>query len=392
MDAAKNPYSPGAGILPPELAGRDTIREQARIAMERTRLCRPERGLILTGLRGVGKTVLLVAITEQAKATGIKTVFVEAPEDRTLPEILVPELRAALLQMSSNSEKVQRALSALLGFARAWKVTINPDGGIGVEWKPEPGLADSGDLNHDLPTLLEAAGEAAQTEKTALVLLIDELQYVKKPGLTALCAALHRIGQLRLPVLLIGAGLPQLHGQLGRAKSYAERQFHFITIGALSPEAAREAIAKPAQAEEVKIEQQALENIVTQTKRYPYFLQEWGKHVWNKANASPIQIEDVRRASETAIAELDAGFFSVRYDRLTPSERKYLWAMAKIGDRETYRTSDIADILQKEVTKLGPTRANLINKGMAYSPAYGDIAFTVPLFGEFILRRMPDDN
>ena len=387
MFPIKNPYSPGAGTWPPELAGRDEIRETTRIAMERTRLCRPGKGIIMVGLRGVGKTVLLARMYEDAISDGMRAVFAEAPEGSPLPNILVPKLRSALMGMS-HSEKVLRALSALVNFAKAFTVKI---GDIGLELKSEPGLADNADLETDLQSLMETIGEAAKAEQNALALLVDELQYVKKTELAALCAALHRATQRRLPIIFVGAGLPQLRGQMGRAKSYAERLFDFPEIGPLPPAAARDAIAKPAQAESVAINSDALDKIVEKTRGYPYFLQEWGKHVWDEADASPITIEHVNRASESAIQTLDDGFFSVRFDRLTPNEKRYLRAMAELGDGP-YRSGDIAEALQKEVTALGPARAQLINKGMAYSPAHGDIAFTVPLFGEFIRRIMPGND
>ena len=388
MDALRNPYSPGAGKSPPELAGRDDIRGAVRVAVARAKLCRPEKSVMFIGLRGVGKTVMLVDAEKHAQEDGVKTVFVEAPENRPLLSVLAPSLRDALLSMS-ESEKRRDAMKRFVNFAAMFKLSV---GGVGVEMKPQAGLA-SGDLEYDLPALMVAVGEAAQAEQTALVLLLDEVQYVGKTELSALCAALHRVSQRDLPLLFVGAGLPQSRGQLGKAKSYAERLFNFYTLGELSAQAAKDAVAKPALAESVKIEESVLLDVVSRTRGYPYFLQEWGKHVWNAADSSPITIDDVRRAEPSAVGALDADFFRVRFERLTPEEKRYLRAMAELElSGGELRSGDIAEILNKKVTALAPVRARLINKGMAYSAAYGDIAFTVPLFTEFLKRAMPGDD
>jgi len=393
MDPIRNPYAPGAGTPPPELAGRDELRDRVGIALARVRLGRPTKSVLMVGLRGVGKTVLLDRMREDAEASGIQTLFVEAPENRSLPGILAPQLRQALLRLSKNDKAkdlAQRALRGLAGFATALKVKYR-DIEVGLDFEPEPGLADNGDLELDLLALLEAAGSAAKEAGTALTLLVDELQYVKEDELAALITSLHRTAQRRLPVVLVGAGLPQLRGRTGRAKSYAERLFDFPEVGPLAPEAARTAIAKPAEAEGVTITEDALQRIIDETHGYPYFLQEWGKHAWEAADASPIALGDVERASATAIAALDESFFRVRFDRLTPSEKRYLRAMAELGPGP-HRSGDIANMLHREVTSLGPTRAQLIAKGMVWSPSHGDTAFTVPLFDEFMRRIMPGDD
>ncbi len=378
---------------PPELAGRDELRETVRVALARTRLGRPTKSILMVGLRGVGKTVLLDRMRDDAEAAGIHTFRVEAPESRSLPAILAPQLRQALLRLSRNEQAkdlAQRALRALSGFAKSLKVKYQ-DIEVGFDFEPEPGLADNGDLEHDLQALLEAAGAAAQMAGTALVLFVDELQYVAEDELAALITALHRAAQRRLPVVLVGAGLPQLRGRMGRAKSYAERLFDFPEIGPLPAAAARTAIAKPAAAEGVTVNEDALERIVQTTHGYPYFLQEWGKHAWDTAAKSPITLQDVERASECAIAALDESFFRVRFDRLTPLEKRYLRAMAELGPGP-HRSGDIAEQLAREVTALGPTRNQLIGKGMIWSPSHGDTAFTVPLFDEFMHRIMPGDD
>jgi hypothetical protein len=347
----------------------------------------------MVGLRGVGKTVLLDRMRDDAEGAGIQTLRIEAPENRSLPAILAPQLRQALLRLSRNEKAkglAQRALRALAGFAKSLKVKYE-DIEVGFDFDPEPGLADNGDLEHDLQALLEAAGAAAQQAGTALAIFADELQYVKEDELAALITSLHRTAQRRLPVTLVGAGLPQLRGRMGRAKSYAERLFDFPEIGPLPPEATKLAIVKPANDQNVEVKPEALELIVEKTRGYPYFVQEWGKHSWDTAQASPITHSDVETASTAAIAALDESFFRVRFDRLTPAEKRYLRAMAELGPGP-HRSGDIADQLGRDVTSLGPTRNQLISKGMIWSPHHGDTAFTVPMFDEFMHRIMPGDD
>lgn len=330
---------------------------------------------------------------EDAEKAGIQTLRIEAPESRSLPAMLAPQLRQSLLRLSRNEQAkalAQRALRALAGFAKSLKVKYE-DIEVGLDFEPEPGLADNGDLEHDLQALLEAAGAAAQKAGTALVIFVDELQYVEEEELAALITALHRTAQRRLPVVLVGAGLPQLRGRMGRAKSYAERMFDFPEIGPLPPEAAKLAIEKPAKDQGVEVTRDALDRIVTETHGYPYFLQEWGKHSWDAADDSLISQEDVEIASPAAIAALDESFFRVRFDRLTPAEKRYIRAMAELGPGP-HRSGDIAATLGREVTSLGPMRNQLIAKGMIWSPQHGDTAFTVPLFDEFMRRIMPGDT
>ncbi len=378
---------------PPELAGRDELRETIRVALERVRLGLPSKSILMVGLRGVGKTVLLDRMREDAEASGLQTLRAEAPENRSLPALLAPELRIALLRLSRNEQAkglATRALRGLAGFAKALKIKYQ-DIEVGLDFDPEPGLADNGDLEHDLQALLEAAGAAAKKAGTALVLFIDELQYVEEVQLAALIVALHRAAQRRLPVVLVGAGLPQLRGQMGRAKSYAERLFDFPEIGPLPDAEAKIAIAKPARAQGIEVNEDALRAVVEQTRGYPYFLQEWGKHAWDTAAMSPITRDDVEQASTAALAALDESFFRVRFDRLTPAEKRYLRAMAELGPGP-HRSGDIADELGRKVTSLGPTRNQLIAKGMIWSPSHGDTAFTVPLFDEFMRRIIPGDD
>jgi predicted transcriptional regulator len=393
VDPVSNPFAPGAGTPPPELSGRDDLLETVRVAVERVRRRLPTKSVLMVGLRGVGKTVLLDRMRQSAETSLIETVRIEAPEGRSLPAMLAPQLRLALLRLSRHErakDLAVRALRGLAGFAKALKVKYG-DIEVGVDYDPEAGLADNGDLEQDLQALFEVAGAAAVKAATACVLFIDEMQYVEEEQLAALITAIHRAAQRELPITLVGAGLPQLRGQMGRAKSYAERLFDFPEVGPLSAAAARSAIVKPAADLSVLIEEDAVQSIIAQTQGYPYFLQEWGKQSWDAAAASPITRADVERASQLAIAALDTSFFRVRFDRLTPAEKRYLRAMADLGPGP-HRSGDVADRLDRKVTSLGPTRSQLIAKGMIWSPSHGDTAFTVPLFHEFMRRIMPGED
>jgi hypothetical protein len=393
MDPTTNPFAPGAGTAPPELAGRDALLTSVALAIARVRARRAAKSVLMIGLRGVGKTVLLDRMRDDAEASRVQTLRIEAPENRSLPAMLAPELRRALLRLSRQERAhalATRALRALAGFARSLKIRYG-DIEVGLDLEPEPGLADNGDLEHDLQELLEAAGMAALEGGTALALFVDELQYVEEEQLAALITALHRVAQRRLPVVLIGAGLPQLRGRTRRAKSYAERLFEFPEIGPLSEEAAERAIVKPIRDELADITPEAVAAIIDKTERYAYFLQEWGSHAWDAAAGPTISAADVDAASATAVAALDAGFFGVRFDRLTPAEKRYLRAMATLG-AGPHRSGDIADALDRKVTSLAPTRSSLISKGMVWSPSHGDTAFTVPMFDQFMRRIMPGDR
>lgn len=391
MDPRINPYAPGAGTQPPELAGRDEIIEKAAIALDRLRNGLAARSLLMVGLRGVGKTVLLTRIAQETEARGFVVVQIESPERRSLPALLIPSLRLALLKLdriAAAGELAKKALRALGGFVGAMKLKYQ-DIEFGVDLGNEPGIADSGDLEHDSIDLFVELGRAAKEKKTAVVFFIDELQYVEEEQFAALITALHKCAQLRLPIALIGAGLPQLVGRAGRAKSYAERLFEYPEIGPLKESEARRALVVPAKELGVAYEEGALEEILAQTKAYPYFLQEWGKHSWHCALTSPITRADAASATELAIQELDASFFRVRFDRLTPAEKRYLRAMAELGEGP-HRSGDIAHLLNRDVQAVAPIRATLIGKGMVYSPSHGDNSFTVPLFDGYMKRVMPD--
>lgn len=390
MDPRRNPYAPGAGTPPPELAGRDDLIEKSAVALDRIRAGRASRSLILYGLRGVGKTVLLNRIQRDADARGFEAVMMEAPEDKSLPAVLAPHLRALLLRLNVGErakDKAKRALRALVGFVGAVKVKYQ-DVEVGLDLPSELGLADSGDLETDLSDLLISIGEAAAERGTAAALFLDEIQYVAEDQLAALISALHRANQAQAPVTMVAAGLPQILGQTGRAKSYAERLFEFARVDRLEDTAARAALCVPAEKEKATFDEAAIAEILRQTRGYPYFLQEWGKHSWDVADASPISCDDAQQATQRALAELDASFFRVRFDRLTPVEKRYLRAMADLGEGP-HRSGDIAERLHRKVTSVAPVRSQLIAKGMVYSPAFGDTAFTVPLFDGFMKRTMP---
>ncbi|MER8482212.1 ATP-binding protein [Mesorhizobium sp. M1322] len=386
MDAVRNPFAPGAGSQPPELAGRDNIISTADIALQRVLAGKPSQSQMLLGLRGVGKTVLLNKIEEIAEGHGHLTSFVEAPEDRSLVELLYPRMHQVLRRLSvveGAKAATYSALRALRGFASAFKIEV---GDVAIAVDPEPGVADSGNIEYDIADLFLRVGQAAQAAGRGWTLLVDEVQYLSAEELAALIVAIHRINQKSLPVLFFGAGLPQIAALSGDAKSYAERLFIFPKVDALDITAAEEAIRQPIEAEGETIDQAALSAIVQSTKGYPYFLQEWGYQAWNAAQDSPINADNVVAAAAAALKRLDEGFFKVRFDRLTPKEREYVIAMATLGTGP-YRSSDVADVLGEKLTALGPRRATIINKGMIYSPAHGDIAFTVPMFEEYLKRH-----
>lgn len=389
MDPVRNPFAPGAGTPPPELAGRDRILESARIALSRITLNRPAKSQMLLGLRGVGKTVLLNRINEIAEEGGHLAVYLEAPEDRGLAQMLVPPLRKLLFGLSrveKTKEAAKRALGILRSFASAFKLSI---GDIEFAVNAELGVADSGDLEADLPEVLLVVADAAKQAGKALSIFIDEVQYLSSKDLAALITAIHRTGQKGLPCILFGAGLPQLAALAGEAKSYAERLFDYPDVGPLPHGAAKDAIVTPVLREGAQITDEASDLIIGRTKGYPYLLQEWGFHTWNEAAASPITLDNVRHATERALQELDMGFFRVRLDRLTPREKEYMRAMASLG-AGPHRSGEIAQALHIGVTAAGPLRNGLIKKGMIYSPQHGDTAFTVPMFDEFMRRSMPD--
>lgn len=391
MDPAKNPYVPGAGASPPELIGREDLLERARIALERIRAGRTAKSFIAVGLRGVGKTVLLNHIRDLAEQTSYRVCVIEAHESKPLPALLIPQIRKLLLdfdRIGALSEHVKRGLRVLKSFVSGLKVKYG-EAELALDIEAEAGAADSGDLDADLPELFAAMGRAAKARNSGVALILDEIQYLNERDMGALITAMHRVTQDSLPVVLVAAGLPQVVGLSGRAKSYAERLFDFPRVGELSPEDSRRALVHAARTEGVEFDPDAVDEVVRITRGYPYFLQEWGYHAWNVAPCSPITAADVHAANALAIAGLDESFFRVRFDRLTPRERDYVRAMATLGPGPQ-RSGDVADVLGVRVQSLGPLRASLIAKGMIYSPAHGDAAFTVPMFDQFLHRIMPD--
>ena len=391
MDMWENPFAPGAGTPPPELVGRDDVLGQARILLGRVKRGRAEKSILLTGLRGVGKTVLLNEMERMAQADGYRTISIEAHEQKPLGALLVPPLRQLLYRldrMAGAGHKARQALAVLKSFVGAIKVTMKGVE-VGLDIEAERGTADSGDLEVDLPVLFAAVAEAAAERGSCLAVLIDEVQYLDGKGLSALIMSMHRMQQRQLPLVLLGAGLPVLPGMAGASKSYAERLFGFPEIDRLPESDAGRALQDPVAHRGVAFTEEAIRDIYRLTLGYPYFIQEWGYQAWSRAESSPIGLAVIRDASETVTQRLDENFFRVRFDRLTSGEKRFLRAMADLGPG-AQRSSDVADALSVKLQSLGPTRAKLINKGMIYSPAHGYLEFTVPLFDAFMRRTMPE--
>lgn len=341
MDPYRNPFAPGAGSRPPELAGRDAILEAARISCGRAIKGRSARSIMLLGLRGTGKTVLLNEIGRNAEKDGLLVSRVESPEGESLARLIFPEMRKVMRSLSgvaSAKHVALRGLTGLRNFASIFRIEM---AGVEIGIEPEPGLADTGDLQYDLPDLFALIGKAAQAAGRGWILLIDEVQYLSDSDLSALIVALHRIAQEGLPVLLVGAGLPQIARLAGEAKSYAERLFLYPAVGALDPASAAQAIEKPILEEEASIAPDALAAIVTRTKGYPFFLQEWASVVWNNAEGPEISFADADQSYAETLASLDDGFFKVRIDRLTKAEIQFVKAMADLGDGP-YAMAEIA--------------------------------------------------
>lgn len=388
MDRISNPYVPGAGLQPPELAGRQALMHNASLDMDRVLAGRPAKGLILLGLRGVGKTVLLNRMRALAEDRGFCTIRMEAPEGGSLPELLAPELRRTLYSLDlrrATGRHLHRAAGVLANFAKAFKVTV---GDFGFSVDVTPGEGDTGNLEQDLPPLLVAAAKAAAERETAVALFIDEVQYLSSQELAAVIVACHEIAQENLPFLFMGAGLPQVAALAGKAKSYAERLFDYPDLGSLEADDARSALVKPAESEGVSFESGAVDEILHAAQNFPYFIQEWGYQVWNAAPSSPITTDMVRMATPEVVEHLDGNFFRVRFDRLTPLEQKYLRAMAELGPGP-HTTGSISDTLGVRTASVATVRQRLIAKGMVWSQRHGETAFTVPMFDAFMKRQMP---
>jgi hypothetical protein len=383
MDPFENPFRPGAGTPPPALLGRDRLIDQFGVTLRRTLAGRPGKSVMPIGLRGVGKTVLLNRFHEIARDEGLRVGFIEAPENGGFRRLLATRMRAILLDLDRGA--VSRAVTRALGTLKSFAYTLPDGASISIDVDAVAGRADSGVLSEDVTDLLVATGEAARDRGTGVLLAVDEVQYLDAEELSSMVAAIHRTVQLSLPILLVGAGLPQLPGLAGDAKSYAERLFEFPRIGSLDAEDARAVLQLPVQQHDAEFSREALDELLLRTRGYPYFLQEWGYHVWNAAGSSPITLDDVRLAAPDVQQQLDDNFFLVRMDRLTPAEKQYLHKMAELGPGP-HRSGDIATQLGVKVESVAPRRSALIRKGMVFSPAHGDTAFTVPLFDDFLRR------
>jgi hypothetical protein len=389
VDPVRNPYSPGAGTRPPALVGRDAEIEAMDVALQRLRLGRDGRSQMLTGLRGVGKTVMLNEFEQLAEGRGYFHEHIEVGEDGELAPRLASAFRRVLLSMDARrriGERVRRALGVL----RAFSIRLPNGPELSIDVDAVSGPADSGDLATDLAGLFVELGEVARDHDTGVLITIDELHYVTLSTLEALVMGVHRAAQLRLPITIAAAGLPSLATLTGEAKSYAERMFSFPVIDSLDDRQAREALVVPAQDEEVQWEQAALDRVLEVTKGYPYFLQEFGKQAWDVAeDLTVISADDVARSLPVAMAELDDGFFRVRTGRTSDPERAYLRAMAELGQGPV-RSGEVAALLGRKTTALGPLRDGLMKKALCYSPRWGEIDFTVPMFDGFMKRWIPD--
>jgi len=387
MNPRTNPFAPGAGSQPPELAGRSDILELATIAVDRTRSKLPANNIVICGLHGVGKTVLLHRIWQYGQRAGLNALLLEASDEKSFAELLIPALRQALFSlnaMGEASEAVKRAMRVLRSFANTTRHKLTA---VDFAMDGEPGVADSGDLNADLSQLFQALGEAVAERETALLLCLDELQFLTEKELSALVLAMHHVSQRMLPVLLMGAGLPHYVALSERSRSYVQRLFVFFEIYPLPEADATLALVRPLEANGVPITPSAVEAILQETKGVPYFLQQWGHEAWNLAEMGEIDTLVVKKATESARAKLDGQFYSPIFEGLTPREKEYLRALAGLGEG-VQRTGEIAAELNSKPQQLAPIRASLIRKGMLYSPAYGETAFAVPHFGEYLMRVM----
>ncbi|MFC0267655.1 ATP-binding protein [Kushneria aurantia] len=393
MDPFSNPFAPGAGSRPPELAGRDPILQTARISCGRAIRGRAARSMMLLGLRGTGKTVLLSEIGRIAESEKFLVSRIEAPEETNLAALLHPEMRKisrALSGIEAARHHASRALGGLRNFASVFNIEV-AGVNVGVEPPSEPGMAESGDMQHDLPDIFDQIGRAAQAADRGWVLLIDEIQYLSRQDLSALIVALHRMSQDGRPIIFIGAGLPQVARLAGEAKSYAERLFSYPAVGPLDEEAVTKAIEKPIRDEGASISREAVAAIFDMTKGYPFFLQELASFAWNNARGTEIDESDIHASHAETISSLDNGFFRVRLDRLTKAEVSFVKAMATLGDGP-YQVSDIAKRMERTQKSIGPARASIIYKGMIYSTDHGYLDFTVPLFADFIRRKHSPDG
>ena len=390
MDPVRNPYAPGAGQRPPELAGRGREISQFRVVLERVARRRPERSLVLTGLRGVGKTVLLNSFRSMAIGQLWGTGKIEARPDQSIRRPVAGALHVAIRELAPRHrapDRIEHFLGVLKAFAardpRAPKGTAQ----LGIDVPAVRGRADSGDLEIDLTELLADAASVATDLGVGIALFVDEMQDVPAADVSALCAACHELAQTGGPLIVVGAGLPHLPSVLSASKSYSERLFRYVQIDRLDREAADLALIAPARREGVEFKPAALDALYRAADGYPYFVQAYGKVTWDVAAESPVTAEDVAVAAPEAEGELAVGFFGSRYERATPAEREYMRAMAALGD-EPVPTARVADELGRKPSSVSPARDALIKKGLIYSSERGLIAFTVPHFGRFLRRQL----
>ncbi|WP_026316557.1 ATP-binding protein [Actinokineospora enzanensis] len=394
MDPVRNPFAPGAGQRPPELAGREKELRAFEVVLERVARGRPERSLVLTGLRGVGKTVLLGELRSMAVRRGWGAGKIEARPDSDLRRPLSAALHRAIRDLAVRHRAPER-VEQVLGTLKAFALRANPgDAKLRDRWQPgidvpaTQGRADSGDIEIDLVELFTEVAELAQDVGTGVAVLIDEMQDIGADDISALCAACHELSQSGAPLVVVGAGLPHLPAVLSASKSYSERLFRYVRIDRLDREDADQAVLVPVDREDAEISPDALAALFERSGGYPYFIQAFGKAAWDAAPADPITAEDVAVAAPEAEAELAVGFFGSRYERATPAEREYLRAMAELteGRDEGVGTADVAVYLGRKPSSLSPARDSLIKKGLVYSAERGRIAFTVPHFGRYLLN------
>ena len=387
MELWNNPYAPGAGTPPPELAGRDTLLDNARSAVKRSKSGRVARSFIVVGLRGVGKTVLLNEVQAIADAEYAITDCIEVGNNDSFSKLIIPTLRSILLKLdraSGVNGYVKKGLRVLKSFIGTVKLNVH-DSEVSLDIDAESGIADSGVLSKDLADTFVAVGESAKSCQTSIVILVDEIHNLPLNEIEALIMAIHRTNQKGLPFLVIGAGLPSLVRFSGNAKTYAERLFEYPEIGQLDSTEARRALIMPAIQENVEFEENAISEVISQTQGYPYFLQEWGYQAWNTAQSSPITLFDINKSNPLVLDRLEQNFFGSRYERVSDAQKQYLKAMARCGPGP-HRTGQIAQTMGKSSRQVSSVREALIHSGMIYSPKYGLTAFTVPLFDEFMNR------
>lgn len=388
MDPRRNPYAPGAGTKPPALVGRDAQIESFDILLERLENGYAEQSMIITGLRGVGKTVLLDVFREKAEARNWATVEWEVEKSVSFESKISSQARRALLQIAPKARWTDRARRAA-AVLKSFTITFNPDGAVtaGLDVEALPGAGDSGTLAEDLSDLFVALGVAARESGSGVIFLLDEIQYLATAALEALITALHKCTRRSLPITLVGAGLPQIPRLAGEARSYSERLFRFPRIGELDPHSdARAALVLPAQDLGIEYLPAAVDFVVGYTQGYPYFLQEYGRILWDETSTSPITRDDAVQIQPLVEAKLDESFFRVRTDRTTELELKYLYAMAELGP-DAHRASEVARRIHRTTEQAGPIRSRLIDKGLLYTPGHGYAAFTVPQFDRFMIRR-----